>query len=249
MAFSFWLAWKVTTRRALIGISSPVFGLRPGRCGLSRSWKLPKPESLTLSPRSRAPRISSKNASTMSLASRLFSPTFSNSRSASSAFVNVITGSPDSLLCSDSCGKFAAQQGDQRVAGSVCLRIRKGSFSILHNYPERKAFSVRGDARAAEYAEQAGRAHDRRFFGLDGVENRLNRGLERENHGDVPDHRRLGGGHPRPGEGDTLQRLCLELEKDGGLGQAVLEQPLGVQLADPARRAAADHHAGRTPRM
>ncbi len=31
----------------VIGISSPVFGLRPGRCGLSRSWKLPKPESLT----------------------------------------------------------------------------------------------------------------------------------------------------------------------------------------------------------
>ena len=30
MAFSFWLAWKVTTRRAVIGISSPVFGLRPG---------------------------------------------------------------------------------------------------------------------------------------------------------------------------------------------------------------------------
>ena len=47
MAFSFWLAWNVTTRRAVIGISSPVFGLRPGRCGFSRSWKLPKPESLT----------------------------------------------------------------------------------------------------------------------------------------------------------------------------------------------------------
>ena len=31
MAFSFWLAWNVTTRRAVIGISSPVFGLRPGR--------------------------------------------------------------------------------------------------------------------------------------------------------------------------------------------------------------------------
>jgi hypothetical protein len=27
----------VTTRRALIGISSPVLGLRPGRCGLSRN--------------------------------------------------------------------------------------------------------------------------------------------------------------------------------------------------------------------
>ena len=79
----------------------------------------------------------------MSLASRLFSPTFSNRRSASSAFVKVITGSPDSLLCTESCGEFAAQQGGQRIAGSVCLRIRKGSFSILHNYPESKAFCPR----------------------------------------------------------------------------------------------------------
>src|ERR1700716_1067392 len=47
-------------------------------------------ESFTLSPRSRAPRISSKKASTMSLASRLFRPTFSKRRSASSAFVKVI---------------------------------------------------------------------------------------------------------------------------------------------------------------
>ncbi len=60
MPFNFWLAWKVTTRRAVIGISSPVFGLRPGRCGLSRNWKLPKPDSLTASPRSSALRISSK---------------------------------------------------------------------------------------------------------------------------------------------------------------------------------------------
>src|SRR5690606_24281892 len=37
MLFSFWLAWKVTTRRAVMGMASPVLGLRPGRCGLSRS--------------------------------------------------------------------------------------------------------------------------------------------------------------------------------------------------------------------
>jgi hypothetical protein len=89
MPFSFWLAWKVTTRRAVMGISSPVFGLRPGRCGLSRNWKLPKPDSLTASPRSSALRISSKKVSTMSLASRLFRPTCSNSSSASSALVKV----------------------------------------------------------------------------------------------------------------------------------------------------------------
>ncbi len=40
MAFSFWLAWNVTTRRAVIGISSPVFGLRPGRCGFSRKLEV-----------------------------------------------------------------------------------------------------------------------------------------------------------------------------------------------------------------
>src|SRR3989442_6388217 len=89
MPFNFWLAWKVTTRRAVIGISSPVLGLRPGRCGLSRSWKLPKPDSLTASPRSSALRISSKKVSTISLASRLFKPTCSNNSSASSALVRV----------------------------------------------------------------------------------------------------------------------------------------------------------------
>ena len=34
MPLSLWLAWKVTTLRALIGISSPVRGLRPGRGAL-----------------------------------------------------------------------------------------------------------------------------------------------------------------------------------------------------------------------
>src|SRR5688572_8819718 len=196
-----------------MGISSPVFGLRPGRCGLSRSWKLPNPESLTLSPRSRAPRISSKNASTMSLASRLFSPTFSNSRSASSAFVKVITGSPDSLLCSETCGKFAAQQGDQRVAGSICLRILEGSFSILHNYPESKAFPVRRHTRAPEQTEEGHPPHDGRFFGLQGLQNRLDRGLQGEKHGNVPDHDRLVREHGRAGQRHPLKRLGIDFEE------------------------------------
>src|SRR5687768_7716880 len=245
MALSFWLAWKVTTRRALMGISSPVLGLRPGRCGLSRSWKLPKPESLTLSPRSSAPRISSKNASTMSLASRLFSPTFSKSRSASSAFVKVITGSPDSLLCSDSCVKFAAQQGDQRIAGSVCLRIRKGSFSMLHNYPERKAFPVRGDALATEQAEQAYGPHNGGFFGLQGVQNRLDRGLQGEKHRDVAQHNRQVGRDRQNRQRDRLHRFGIQLKQDRRLWQLVLLQPLRVQLAEPADRRAGDHDARR----
>src|SRR4030065_445080 len=60
MLLSFWLGWNVTTRRAVIGISSPVLGLRPGRWGLTRSWKIPNPDSLTLSPFWSAVRISSK---------------------------------------------------------------------------------------------------------------------------------------------------------------------------------------------
>ena len=35
-SLSLWLAWNVTTRRASIGIGSPVLGLRPGRGALVR---------------------------------------------------------------------------------------------------------------------------------------------------------------------------------------------------------------------
>src|SRR5947207_2276520 len=191
MAFSFWLAWNVTTRRALIGISSPVLGLRPGRCGLSRSWKLPKPESFTLSPRSSAPRISSKNASTMSFASRLLRPTFSNNRSASSAFVNVIVQLPQTPLLTQACSEFAAQEACQRVPGDVGLRIRECAFSILHNYPESKAFLPRRDAGSLVEIKDTDGGHDRRLFALHGVQKRLRGDVGVHEHRDVAHHRRV----------------------------------------------------------
>ncbi|AAM85477.1 hypothetical [Yersinia pestis KIM10+] len=96
--FSFCPGRKVTTRRAVIGISSPVLGLRPGRWFLSRRSKLPKPDSLTCSPFSRARRTSSKNNSTRSLASRLLSPSFSNRCSDISALVSAIGSIPQGCL-------------------------------------------------------------------------------------------------------------------------------------------------------
>src|SRR5262249_22182812 len=60
LSLSFCPGRKVTTRRAEIGISSPVLGLRPGRWFFLRSSKLPKPESFTWSPRSNASRTTSK---------------------------------------------------------------------------------------------------------------------------------------------------------------------------------------------
>ena len=53
MFLSTWLGLNVSTRRALIGIGSPVCGLRPTRSFFSRTTKLPKPEILTLSPSAR----------------------------------------------------------------------------------------------------------------------------------------------------------------------------------------------------
>src|SRR5262245_21933364 len=53
MFLSTWLGLKVSTRRALIGIGSPVCGLRPMRRFFSRTTKLPKPEIFTRSPRDR----------------------------------------------------------------------------------------------------------------------------------------------------------------------------------------------------
>src|SRR3954470_6106196 len=80
----------MTTRRAETGIISPVFGLRPGLLFLLRRQNTPKPDSFTVSPRSSSVEISSKNAITISAASRLFTPRFSCSRVARSALVIVI---------------------------------------------------------------------------------------------------------------------------------------------------------------
>src|SRR5688500_14172976 len=74
-----------------MGISSPVFGFRPGRLFLSRKSKFPKPESLTCSPTAKAALRSSKKESTSSRASRLFKPSSLNNDSAMFAFVNAIT--------------------------------------------------------------------------------------------------------------------------------------------------------------
>ena len=63
-----------TTRRALIVAGALVLGLRPGRLGLLRTTNWPNPESFTSLPAIRQVLISSKNASTISLASRRFSP-------------------------------------------------------------------------------------------------------------------------------------------------------------------------------
>ena len=78
-----------------------------------------------------------EKASTMSLASRLFSPTFSNSRSASSAFVNVMDNLKKSVLIrvrTPHARSFAPNRSCSRLAnlqGGICLRIRQGFFSIL----------------------------------------------------------------------------------------------------------------------
>lgn len=131
---SFWLARKVTTRRAAIGIASPVLGLRPGRCGLSRNWKFPKPESLTASSRSRASRISSKNASTKSLASLLFKPICSNS-----------------LLSQFGLGQgrefflriwtlFRSRHGAIEIGGKDRLQFHRGPF--IHRFCSRRLFGV-----------------------------------------------------------------------------------------------------------
>src|SRR5688500_16636075 len=73
-----------------MGISSPVFGFRPGRLFLSRKSKFPKPESLTCSPTAKAALKSSKKESTSSRASRLFKPSSLNNDSAMFALVNAI---------------------------------------------------------------------------------------------------------------------------------------------------------------
>src|SRR5690606_27564451 len=70
-------ARKLITRRGWIAAGSPVLGLRPMRARFSRTWKTPKPESFTVSPRSRDSTMSSSVRSTSSEHSCRDSPTSS----------------------------------------------------------------------------------------------------------------------------------------------------------------------------
>src|SRR5207302_2923000 len=117
---------------------------------------------------------------------------------------------------------------------------------MLHNYPERKAFSPGREALAAIQAKQPQSPHDGRFFGLDGIENRLNRGVGVEKQGHIAHHGGVLGRHLRTGKRDRLQGLRLHLEEHWRLWQLVLLLPLRVQLADPSRRRATDKNARRT---
>src|SRR2546426_12379522 len=119
---------------------------------------------------------------------------------------------------------------------------------MLHNYPERKAFSPGRETLAAVQAKQPHSPHDGGFFGLDGVENRLYRGAGVEKQGHIAHHGGVLGGHLRAGKRDRLQGLRLYLEQHRRLWQLVLLLPLRVQLADPSRRLAIDQDARRTAR-
>src|SRR2546430_1898815 len=120
---------------------------------------------------------------------------------------------------------------------------------MLHNYPERKAFSPGREALAAIQAKQPQSPHDGRFFGLDGVENRLNRGVGVEKQGHIAHHGGVLGRPLRTGKRDRLQELRLHLEEHWRVWQLVLLLPLRVQLADPSRRLATDENTRRTARV
>ena len=64
------------TRRGSIGTSTPVFGLRPMRCPLSRTTKEPNEDSFTVSPFARQLQISESTISTRDADSVRDSPTF-----------------------------------------------------------------------------------------------------------------------------------------------------------------------------
>src|SRR5690606_20314392 len=111
--------------------------------GLSRTWKLPKPDNLTSTPLASESRISSKKVSTISLASRLFRPTRSNNNSASSALVRVRSGL---ILCASSCTLAYAVCADQRIKQLRHALLDSGivqrGFAILKPETESHALFV-----------------------------------------------------------------------------------------------------------
>ena len=84
------LALNTSTRRGVIGTSSPVLGLRPMRSRFSLMPKLPNDDSLTGSPRARAVESSCKTISTSSAASLRGRPAFLTTASTNPALVRVL---------------------------------------------------------------------------------------------------------------------------------------------------------------
>src|SRR5580698_3052791 len=89
MALSTWLGRNTSTRRGAMGTSSPVLGLRPMRWDFCRTAKVPKEESLTVSPRASASQTSSSMSSTIWADSLRDRPTAWNTASVRSARVRV----------------------------------------------------------------------------------------------------------------------------------------------------------------
>ena len=135
------------------------------------------------------------------------------------------------------CGPASA---DQRIAGSVDLRIGEGPFSILHNYPESKAFSsLRAGPGRGKGRTRARSCTIGRLLGVNCVQNVLDGSLGVEHHGDVAHHN----GEPRRtsrgrGSGTCRQRVRRRARTaTGACGSSYLLQPARMQLADPARAA------------
>src|SRR5690606_9701201 len=131
-----------------MGISSPVFGLRPGRWRLSRRSKLPNRDNFTGSLRLRLSRISAKNRATMSFASRLLRPRSSNSFSASSALVKAVMLTPQrwppALLQKSQYSRY-------RV---VYFFVSQCARRMLPGQPQRQTFSIRINAFAHIHVKQ-----------------------------------------------------------------------------------------------
>ena len=156
MAFSFWLAWNVTTRRAVIGISSPVLGLRPGRCGFSRSWKLPKPDSLTLSPCFERDADLLEEALDHVLGFALVEPELLEQQVGQFGFGERHRGMP--CPWSRAWRRSVSLQRRPRThvppSRRVDVRVRQSTCSILHKHQNRKAFPAGRQPVAAVDVEQ-----------------------------------------------------------------------------------------------
>src|SRR5258706_6430501 len=68
------------------------------------------------------------------------------------------------LLCPQDVAQTPPPQPNQRVARRIGLHIGEGPFSILHNYPESKAFFPGRQARTLVEIEYPYRPHEGGFF-------------------------------------------------------------------------------------
>ena len=239
MAFSFWLAWNVTTRRAVIGISSPVLGLRPGPLRLLAQLEVAEARELDALAGLERHADFLEEALDHVLRLALVEPELLEQEVGQFGFCK---RHRESWLTKRRA-EVASGSRRQRLHRPLDLGVGQSTCSILHKHKNRNAFPT---ARQPAAAKRSNGRNPRRTEAAAARRTSTNRWTgtaSSTTSGQVAPHDRAAAKPAARRDRPRQQRCEVELEGDRRGGQLEAPDQRRVQFAEPARHGAVDRDA------